>query len=250
VKIIPVPADHGVSVGDIYQAGLIEKESKPFRMENIEVKRSEVTISAIEYVDSIYDEWTQDVQILNYSGFGNRPLSANYVPNVTGITLKEKTVITGTATTSHIVVSFNKVTIFNKTSENVRDYEIYYKLATAPTWTKAGSTNRTSFQIPNVVRGKKSSDQSVTSNADAVIAFNDDYDSNNWWNASTYQFQPTIAGYYLIHLNVWWDAGAVTNNQSNIQIFNFFLINHFTLTTSISKTSIEWGGISSKSRSP
>jgi hypothetical protein len=62
---------------------------------------------------------------------------------------------------------------------------------------------------------KGGSAQTITNGSDQVITFIDDFDPQNWW--TTNKFQPTIAGYYNLQLAVWWDAGVVTNNQSNIQ---------------------------------
>jgi hypothetical protein len=63
-----------------------------------------------------------------------------------------------------------------------------------------------------------SSNQTIPSNVDTVIQFSDDFDPNNWWDASTYRFTPTIAGYYNITLQVLINPGTVTNNQYNTQI--------------------------------
>jgi hypothetical protein len=68
-----------------------------------------------------------------------------------------------------------------------------------------------------VVRANKNgSAQTVTSGADAVVTLVDDFDPQNWFASN--KFQPTVAGYYSINAQVWWDAGAVTNNQNNVQI--------------------------------
>jgi hypothetical protein len=50
-----------------------------------------------------------------------------------------------------------------------------------------------------------------------VIPFVDDYDPQNWYNSTTKQFKPNIAGYYEISLNGWWAQAGITNGQSNIQ---------------------------------
>lgn len=78
--------------------------------------------------------------------------------------------------------------------------------------------NATVSASNNVSQGRLTADESVTPNSDLVIPFVDDFDPNNWWNATTKRFTPTIAGYYNISLQVWWTVAAVTNNQSNIQI--------------------------------
>jgi hypothetical protein len=79
-----------------------------------------------------------------------------------------------------------------------------------------GSTGLTPSDY--VVQGKLSANQSISANTDVIIQFVDDFDPQNWWNSSTYQFTPTIAGYYNIFVGVWLDNPGVTNNQANIQV--------------------------------
>jgi hypothetical protein len=63
---------------------------------------------------------------------------------------------------------------------------------------------------------KNGTAQTVTNGSDAVVTLIDDFDPQGWFASN--KFQPTIAGYYNIDVSVWWDAGAVTNNQTNIQL--------------------------------
>jgi len=79
-----------------------------------------------------------------------------------------------------------------------------------------GSTGLTPSDY--VVQGKLGANQSISANTDVIIQFVDDFDPQNWWNASTYQLTPTIAGYYNIFVGVWLDNPGVTNNQANIQV--------------------------------
>jgi hypothetical protein len=79
-----------------------------------------------------------------------------------------------------------------------------------------GSTGLTASDY--VAQGKLSANQSISANTDVIIQFVDDFDPQNWWNASTYQLTPTIAGYYNIFVGVWLDNPGVTNNQANIQV--------------------------------
>ena len=52
--------------------------------------------------------------------------------------------------------------------------------------------------------------------SNTVVTFGtEDFDPNNWMSSN--KFQPTIAGYYILNSQVWWNAGSVTNNQTNIQ---------------------------------
>lgn len=70
-----------------------------------------------------------------------------------------------------------------------------------------------------VVQGKLSSNQLIPTASDTTIQFVDDFDPNNWWDASTYRFTPTIAGYYNISFGVWFDNMATTSsNQINAQV--------------------------------
>jgi hypothetical protein len=86
---------------------------------------------------------------------------------------------------------------------------------TGGTFTVSGFSNISASNY--VVQGRLNADQSVPTNADTTIQFIDDFDPQNWWNASTYRFTPTIAGYYLIDVGVWWSAFTTTTGQCNIQ---------------------------------
>lgn len=86
-----------------------------------------------------------------------------------------------------------------------------------PSWgnVSSGGLSASSY----VVQGKLSGDQTIASNTnDVLISFVDDYDPQNWWDATSKQFTPTTSGYYLISLHAWWTAAGVTTNQYNIQI--------------------------------
>jgi archaellum component FlaC len=68
-----------------------------------------------------------------------------------------------------------------------------------------------------VVRAvKNGSTQTVTNGADAVVTMVDDFDPQGWWTPN--KFQPTIAGYYTISAQLWWGAGSINNNQTNLQL--------------------------------
>jgi len=86
-----------------------------------------------------------------------------------------------------------------------------------PTWTTVSSSGLTATDY--VVTGKLSSDQTIASNTnDVLISFVDDFDPQGWWNATSKQFTPNVAGYYNVALHVWWTAAAATTNQYNVQI--------------------------------
>ena len=67
-----------------------------------------------------------------------------------------------------------------------------------------------------VTQGKLNSNQAIPNTSDTIIQFIDDFDPQNWWNSSTYQFTPTISGYYLISVGVWFDS-INTTGQLNVQ---------------------------------
>jgi hypothetical protein len=74
------------------------------------------------------------------------------------------------------------------------------------------------IQSDYVVLGVLSGNQSIASaGSNKTVQFVDQYDPQGWYNASTYRFQPTIAGYYLITYEAWWETAASVN-QFNIQI--------------------------------
>jgi hypothetical protein len=95
--------------------------------------------------------------------------------------------------------------------------------ATGPTGV-AGPTGSTGpagsgiFPSNYLVLGCLSGDQSIPSGgSNTTIQFVDQYDPMNWYDATTYRFQPTLAGYYLITCEAWWGSAANVN-QFNIQI--------------------------------
>jgi hypothetical protein len=63
---------------------------------------------------------------------------------------------------------------------------------------------------------KNGSPQTITNGTDTVVTFVDAFDPQNWFSSN--QFQPNIAGYYSVQAAVWWDAGATTTDQNNIQL--------------------------------
>ena len=90
-----------------------------------------------------------------------------------------------------------------------------------------GSTGATGSQGPTgpsatlspsnyITRGYLSADQTISSGSDTIVQFVDDLDPQNW--LSSYQFKPTIAGYYNIAFSIWWYAASTGVGQSNIQM--------------------------------
>jgi hypothetical protein len=120
------------------------------------------------------------------------------ISDVTGLYISAGTYTSGTST----------LDLFNSTGGTIS--------VTGITAGSGGATGLTPSDY--VVQGKLSANQSISANTDVIIQFVDDFDPQNWWNASTYQFTPTIAGYYNIFVGVWLDNPGVTNNQANIQV--------------------------------
>ena len=68
-----------------------------------------------------------------------------------------------------------------------------------------------------LAQGKLSVNQTIPTTADTVIQFVDDFDVNNWWDASTYRFTPTIAGYYSISAGAWMESAGAPGVDANLQ---------------------------------
>jgi hypothetical protein len=60
--------------------------------------------------------------------------------------------------------------------------------------------------------------QTILNAADTLIGFSTISDPNNWYSGITTSTTPTVAGTYHVDLMVNWQAGSITNDQTNIQI--------------------------------
>lgn len=68
-----------------------------------------------------------------------------------------------------------------------------------------------------VVRAAKNgTGQTISNGVDTVVTLVDDFDPQGWWTSN--KFQPTIAGYYSMTAQIWWGAGTISNNQTNLQL--------------------------------
>ena len=67
-------------------------------------------------------------------------------------------------------------------------------------------------------QGRLSGDQLISSMTDTIIEFVDQYDPQGWHDAGTYQFTPTIAGYYTVSLGVWFENPSDNTVQLNVQM--------------------------------
>jgi hypothetical protein len=68
------------------------------------------------------------------------------------------------------------------------------------------------------VKLARTTNQTITNGADALIGFSTISDPNNWYSGITTRTTPTVAGTYHVDVMLNWQAGSVTNNQTNIQI--------------------------------
>jgi len=60
--------------------------------------------------------------------------------------------------------------------------------------------------------------QTIPSNIDTLIGFTATSDTNSWYSGITTRTTPTVAGTYRVDAMMNWQAGTITNNQTNIQI--------------------------------
>ena len=68
------------------------------------------------------------------------------------------------------------------------------------------------------VKLARTTNQTILSNADTLIAFTASSDTNSWYSGITTRTTPNVAGTYRVDGMVNWQAGSVTNNQTNIQL--------------------------------
>lgn len=69
-----------------------------------------------------------------------------------------------------------------------------------------------------VCTARLNNDQTITSNADALINFIDQDDPQGWWDPTSKRFTPNVAGYYEVSFAGWWDTASTTSGQTNIQM--------------------------------
>jgi hypothetical protein len=69
-----------------------------------------------------------------------------------------------------------------------------------------------------ICQGRLISNQTIPQGSDTLISFVDDIDPHSWWNPDTKRFQPNTPGYYLISLSGWWNYGAASTAQVNLQV--------------------------------
>jgi hypothetical protein len=68
------------------------------------------------------------------------------------------------------------------------------------------------------VKLSRLTNQTVTNGIDTLIGFSVVSDPNSWYSEITTRTTPTVAGTYHVDAMLHWNAGSITNNQTNIQI--------------------------------
>ena len=68
------------------------------------------------------------------------------------------------------------------------------------------------------VKLARTTNQTITNGTDTLIGFSTISDPNNWYSGITTRTTPTVAGTYHVDVMLNWNAGSVTNDQTNIQI--------------------------------
>jgi hypothetical protein len=61
-------------------------------------------------------------------------------------------------------------------------------------------------------------DQTIPNAVDTLVQFTATSDVNGWYSGITTRTIPTVAGAYRVDVMVNWEAGSITNDQTNIQI--------------------------------
>ena len=97
-------------------------------------------------------------------------------------------------------------------------------------YNKINSISTTTTLAPSgyVAQGTLPVNQTTPTGVDSIVGFVvsgsasqvQTYDPQNWWNPITSTLVPTVAGYYLVNYQVWWNVPTTTGQiqQVNIQI--------------------------------
>jgi hypothetical protein len=86
---------------------------------------------------------------------------------------------------------------------NVNDVMFYNTVTKELTYSPGGSKSFNAFVTPTI---------SIPSNTQTAVLFTIGLDPNNWYDAATGRFQPTISGQYLINCLVTWNPSSGTGD--------------------------------------
>ena len=63
-----------------------------------------------------------------------------------------------------------------------------------------------------------SSQQTITNNSEEVVEFTGEtFDTQNWWDTSTYKYTPQVAGVYFVLIQVEWNSSYVDNKATKLR---------------------------------
>ena len=151
---------------------------------------------------------------------------------ISGGLLKENYLLIQNPVNSNYIAKFQPVT--GDGSDNVELYHSGSKkfetLGAGATVTGTTFTNQLSVSGVTTITGNlnapgnyyvklaRTSNQTITNGADTLIGFTATSDTNGWYSGITTRTIPTVAGTYRVDVMLNWQAGSVTNNQTNIQL--------------------------------
>ena len=139
------------AVGDVYSFGVQNILVKPFRVLNVmREEGSQVSITAIEYNASIYDDTAPVIPTSNYSVLDSS------ISSIDDLNLTQGSVVQADGSVvTNIDVWFSKPSDSTKSVDyRYANAKVYLSDNAQASWTLVGMTAGTTFQIPNVQIGK------------------------------------------------------------------------------------------------
>jgi hypothetical protein len=79
------------------------------------------------------------------------------------------------------------------------------------------ASNARAITSQYLCQGILEADQTIENASDTIIQYVNQYDPYGWYDAGSYRFVPTIAGYYSISAGTWLESTVDSNNQMNLQ---------------------------------
>ena len=62
------------------------------------------------------------------------------------------------------------------------------------------------------------SEQEITNNSEEIVEFaHETFDTQNWWDTSTYKYTPQVAGIYFVLMKVEWNSSYVDNKATKLR---------------------------------
>ena len=132
-------------------------------------------------------------QSINVSGITTLGFVSATTANISGVSTLGNTIVGG-STTALIVTGNARISGATTITGNLNAPGNYY------------------------VKLSRLTNQTVTNGIDTLIGFSVVSDPNSWYSEITTRTTPTVAGTYHVDAMLHWNAGSITNNQTNIQI--------------------------------